>query len=426
MKRKKGNADRLTAGAWWSRNRWSCVILAAALVLFIVVRMAAVTFEQPQPRGDEYAEYETGVVTDILSDNTEADAVADGGYRGEQLLLAQVRSGQYKGETMQVYNYVGPLYGQPLKVGQRAVLLISTYSDGSHTATVYEYDRAVGLAVTVGLFLLATVLVGGKVGAKSLVALAVTLVCLFWILIPLLMKGAPTLVTVFLVCAYITVVTMVILGGVCRKTVCAALGTVAGTALALLFGLLSQSLLRIDGLRLTDVEPLLQLRQTGTPLGLRGLLVAGVVISALGAVAQAKIVRVVRGAVMDVAMSISSALTEVHTVAPDRDGRALFRSGMNIGRDMVGTMTNTLILAFLGSGLSFIIYLYSLGLDPRQLISSPYMATEVISGIASSIGVILAVPLTALITSFILVKDKKPKAPCGSKPEDKKLPKEVQ
>ena len=227
------------------------------------------------------------------------------------------------------------------------------------------------------------------------------------------MKGASTLLTVFLVCAYITVVTMVILGGVCRKTVCAALGTVAGTALALLFGLLSQSLLRIDGLRLTDVEPLLQLRQTGTPLGLRGLLVAGVVISALGAV-------------MDVAMSISSALTEVHTVAPDRDGRALFRSGMNIGRDMVGTMTNTLILAFLGSGLSFIIYLYSLGLDPRQLISSPYMATEVISGIASSIGVILAVPLTALITSFILVKDKKPKAPCGSKPEDKKLPKEVQ
>ena len=367
MKRKKGNADRLTAGAWWSRNRWSCVILAAALVLFIVVRMAAVTFEQPQPRGDEYAEYETGVVTDILSDNTEADTVADGGYRGEQLLLAQVRSGQYKGETMQVYNYVGPLYGQPLKVGQRAVLLISTYSDGSHTATVYEYDRAVGLAVTVGLFLLATVLVGGKVGAKSLVALAVTLVCLFWILIPLLMKGAPTLLTVFLVCAYITVVTMVILGGVCRKTVCAALGTVAGTALALLFGLLSQSLLRIDGLRLTDVEPLLQLRQTGTPLGLRGLLVAGVVISALGAV-------------MDVAMSISSALTEVHTVAPDRNGRALFRSGMNIGRDMVGTMNNTLILAFLGSGLSFIISLYSLGLDPRQLISSPYMATEVISG----------------------------------------------
>ena len=77
MKRKKGNADRLTAGAWWSRNRWSCVILAAALVMFIVVRMAAVTFEQPQPRGDEYAEYETGVVTDILRDAIGDLVIAD-------------------------------------------------------------------------------------------------------------------------------------------------------------------------------------------------------------------------------------------------------------------------------------------------------------------------------------------------------------
>ena len=399
--------------AWLRENKWTCIVLAAALAVLLAARLLAAPVPVQSDEPENRADYESASVDQILSDSTEKDPASDNGYRGEQLLLVTVRSGDYKGQQMQVYNYVGPLYGGPLKVGDRATVLISTYSDGTVNATVYEFDRLLPLCIVLVLFIAAAVAVGGRTGIKSLVALAVTLVCLFWILIPLLMKGAPTLVTVFLVCAYITVVTMVILGGVCRKTVCAALGTVAGTALALLFGLLSQSLLRIDGLRLTDVEPLLQLRQTGTPLGLRGLLVAGVVISALGAV-------------MDVAMSISSALTEVHTVAPDRDGRALFRSGMNIGRDMVGTMTNTLILAFLGSGLSFIIYLYSLGLDPRQLISSPYMATEVISGIASSIGVILAVPLTALITSFILAKDKKPKAPCGSKPEDKKLPKEVQ
>ena len=393
MKKVKGKSTRPEARAWWRKNRLSCLILAAAVVLFFCVRAAAVSREPSQTRGEDYAEYERGVITDVLADNTETDEVSDGGYRGEQLLLATVRTGQYKGETMQVSNFVGPLYGQPLQVGQSAVLLISTYADGTHTATVYEYNRAVGLAVIVGLFLLVTVAVGGKVGAKSLIALAVTLACLFYVLIPLLMKGAPTLVTVFLVCAYITVVTMVILGGVCRKTVCAALGTIAGTALALLFGLLAQGILHIDGLRLTDVEPLLQLRQTGTPLGLRGLLVAGVVISALGAV-------------MDVAMSISSALTEVHTVAPGRSGRDLFRSGMNIGRDMVGTMTNTLILAFLGSGFSFILYLCSLGLNLRQLISSPYVATEVISGVASSVGVILAVPLTAAITAAIVTREK--------------------
>lgn len=389
----KKSSSLPTPGQWWRENRVSCLVLAAALVLFLAVRAIAAPEKETAIDAAEYAEYENAVITEVLSDNTFTDPAADNALRGEQILLAEVKTGQYKGEIMQVYGYVGPLYGGQLKVGDGATLLISTYADGSHVATVYEYNRLPALAVIVALFLIATVAVGGKVGAKSLVALAMTLVCLFWILIPLLMKGAPTLLTVFLVCAYITVVTMVILGGVQRKTVCAALGTIAGTALALLFGLAAQGLARVDGLRLTDVEPLLQLRQTGTPLGLRGLLVGGIVISALGAV-------------MDVAMSIASALTEVHTVAPNRNTRELFRSGMNIGRDMVGTMTNTLILAFLGSGFALIIYLYSLGLSPYQLISSSYLTIEVVSSISSSIGVILSVPLTALISSVILTKGK--------------------
>ena len=389
----KQTLSRATPAQWWQKNRVSCLVLAAALVLFIVVRAIAVPEEENGSQAAEYAEYENGVITAVLTDNTFTDPAADNALRGEQLLLAEVRTGQYKGETLQVYGYVGPLYGGQLKVGDDVTLLISTYADGTHTATVYEYNRLPSLVVIMAMFLIATVAVGGKVGAKSLVALAITLVCLFWILIPLLMKGAPTLLTVFLVCAYITVVTMVILGGVQRKTVCATLGTIAGTALSLLFGLAAQSLARVDGLRLADVEPLLQLRQTGTPLGLRGLLVGGIVISALGAV-------------MDVAMSIASALTEVHAVAPDRGTKDLFRSGMNIGRDMVGTMTNTLILAFLGSGFALIIYLYSLGLSPYQLISSAYLTIEVVSSISSSIGVILSVPLTALISSVILTKGK--------------------
>ena len=203
--------------------------------------------------------------------------------------------------------------------------------------------------------------------------------------------GAPTLPAVFLLCAYIAAVSFTILGGVHRKTVCAFLGTLAGTAIALAFGLLAQALARVDGLRLSDVQPLLQLRQTGPPLGLRGLLVAGVVVSALGAV-------------MDVAMSISSALEEVHAANPSRTGRELFRSGMNIGRDMVGTMTNTLILAFLGSGFTLILYLYSLGLSRYQLLTSAYAATEIISGVASSIGMILSIPLTALISSALIAR----------------------
>ena len=149
-----------------------------------------------------------------------------------------------------------------------AVLIISTYSNGEHIATVYEFNRTAALSVSVIVFLAAAILVGGRTGAKSLAGLVVTLASLFMILLPALMKGAPTLPTVFLICAYIAVVSLTILGGICKKTVCAMLGTISGTAIAMFFGIFAQHIARIDGLRVPDVEPLLQLRQTGTPIGL--------------------------------------------------------------------------------------------------------------------------------------------------------------
>lgn len=372
-------------------NKRTIAVLLAAAVIFVAARIwvSPASGEDAGAEPEEYAEYDTGTVLEILSDSTEADDAADGAYRGDQLMLVEITSGRYEGETMQVYNYVGPLYGAPLKVGDSAVLIVSTYADGSHTATVYEFNRLLALAAIIALFVIATVLVGGKTGAKSLFGLVITLICIFLILLPMLMKGFPTLLTVFLICAYVAVVSFTILGGVSRKTLCASLATICGIAVALLFGLAAQALARIDGLRLADVEPLLQLRQTGTPIGLRYLLVGGIVISALGAV-------------MDVAMSIASAISEIHSVNPALSTKELFRSGMNIGRDMVGTMTNTLILAFLGSSFVIVIYLYSIGLQPYQLLSSSYFAIEVISGISSSIGVIISVPLTALISAYVM------------------------
>ena len=380
--------------AWLRENKWTCVVLAAALAVLLAARLLAAPVPAQSDEPENRADYESASVDQILSDSTEKDPASDNGYRGEQLLLVTVRSGDYKGQQMQVYNYVGPLYGGPLKVGDRATVLISTYSDGTVNATVYEFDRLLPLCIVLVLFIAAAVAVGGRTGVKSLVALAVTLVCLFGVLLPSLMKGANTLLMTFIVCAYVAVVSLTIVGGVRKKTVCAMLGAVAGTALALLFGLLAQGLTRIDGLRIDDVEPLLQLRQTGTPIGLRGLLVGGIVIRALGAV-------------MDVTMGIASSLSEVHAANPELSRRELFRSGMNIGRDMVGTMTNTLILAFLGSGFTLILYLYSLGLSPRQLLSSAYVSLEVVSGVASSVGVILSIPLTALITAEVFTREKK-------------------
>ena len=392
---------------WLRRNLWSLLVLLLAALLFLGFRLLLREEAADSSRPGDYVEYERGAVASILQDSTFSDPDSDGGFRGEQMLLVDVKTGQYKGEQLLVYNYVGPLSGVPVREGDSVSLIISTYSDGSHRANVFEYDRIPALLIVLGLFFGVTVLVGRKTGAKSLLALVITVAALFYILFPLLIRGAPTLPTVFLVCVYITIVSFTILGGIQRKTLCAMLGTVAGTAFAMLFGLLAQSLCRVSGLRVADVEPLLQLRQTGTPIGLQGLLVAGIIVSALGAV-------------MDVAMSISSALEEVHAANPQLGFRALFRSGMNIGQDMVGTMTNTLILAFLGSGFTLILYLYSLGLSRYQLLPSAYLSIEVISGVSSSIGMILAIPLTAAVSALLIERKKAPaEKPQMQKPRQK-------
>lgn len=341
--------------------------------------------------GNELVEFEKATVTEIRSEEMDRDEVADGAYTGNQELAVVVKSGRYQGETMIVKNFFGPTTGVPVSTGDSVTLTIKTHSDGEHSATVYEVNRIPVMAAFLLLFFIVIIIIGGRTGLKSVVGLVITVICLFAILIPLLLKGAPTILTTFVICAYIALVSFTILGGVHRKTISAFLGTLSGILLAMIFGLAVQHLAKIDGLRLEDAEPLLQLKYAGATIQLRGLLVAGIIISALGAV-------------MDVAISISSSLEEVHAANPSLSAKDLFRSGMNIGRDMVGTMTNTLILAFLGSEFTLMIFLYARDLTFYHLFSTAFVALETISGLSASIGMILAIPLTAMISSKLITK----------------------
>lgn len=372
-------------------NTWVAIaILLSLLGLFAGLFFYTRSVETEDPAVvDDASAYETAVVTQILSDNTSLDETAENAWRGEQKLLVEITSGKYEGETFLVDNAVGILtdYG-PVEVGDRVVVHISTYSDGSTMTTVYTPNRSGMIFLIVGLFVLVTVLVGGKTGAKSILGLVLTIAVLICVYLPLLAKGWPPISTAFLLCSAVCIACFLILGGFSRKVVCACLGTIAGMALAMIFGILAQRLLQINGYQGEYADALYNERITGTPYRIRGLIVAGVIISSLGAV-------------MDVAMSISSALKELKAVNPELTGKELWKSGMNIGRDMVGTMTNTLILAILGSSLMLILYIYSMNLGWNQFISSSFMAIEVVSSIASAMGVILAVPLTTFAGAVI-------------------------
>ena len=134
MKEKRAKVDFST---WIGGNRWTILVLIVAAVVFVLLRLWAAPAAEEEQTATEYAVYEKGTVTAVLSDDTFSDPTADGGYRGEQLLQVEVTSGDYVGETLLVPNYVGPLYGEPVAVGDSVVLTISVYEDGSHTATVY-------------------------------------------------------------------------------------------------------------------------------------------------------------------------------------------------------------------------------------------------------------------------------------------------
>lgn len=382
----------------------SVIVLAAAAVVFLtaffLIYGARIFGGEGvfTPGGNKNVEFEKASVIEVLSEDIKTDEVADGAYTGSQELYVIIQTGRYRGEEMVVNNYFGPPSGVPVKAGDSVTVTIKTRDDGDHSATVYEFNRIPLLAFFILLFFAVALLVGRFTGFKSLLGLLFTIICLFIILIPLLLNGAPTIITTFVTCAYIALVCFTVLGGVHRKTVSAFLGTAAGMLLAMLFGIMAQSLAKINGLRLEDAEPLLQLKYEGGAIRVKGLLVAGIIISALGAV-------------MDVAMSISSSLEEVHAANPQLTRKQLFASGMNIGRDMAGTMTNTLILALLGSEFTLIIFLYSRGLTFYHLFSTSFVALETISGISSSIGLMLAIPLTALISSALLSRGK----PAGKK-----------
>ncbi len=346
--------------------------------------------------GSELVEFEKGTVISIDNEDMEVNEFAEGAYAGSQELSVVVKSGRYKGETMTVYNYFGPLSGVPVNVGDSVTLTIKTHADGVHSATVYEFNRIPIIGAFITVFFLVVILVGGKTGLKSLIGLAFTIICLFSILIPLILKGAPIIPTTVLVCAFVAFVSFIFIGGIHRKTISAFLGALSGMLIAMMFGLVVQKIAKIDGLRLEDAEPLLQLRYIGATVKIRGLLVASIIISALGAV-------------MDEAMNISSALEEVHAANPSLGKNELFRSGMNIGRDTVGTMTNALIMAFLGGDFSLMIFLFARDLTFYHLYSTAFFALETISGLSASIGMILAVPITTLIATTLITREKRRK-----------------
>ena len=376
--------------------RWGLPVLI--IIVFLIFVFAINQVEKTQLVSREGQTFEKGIVTEILQDNLQSD----GSRLGEQVVLVKMLTGVRAGEIIETTSSAGYLFGAACREGMHVVVMQSVAGD-STIASVYAQSREWAIYIFAALYILALCLVGGRQGIKASGGLIFTFLCIIFVYLPLVYRGwSPFWVSVLL-CIITTVVTLYLIGGPTRKTAVATLGTVAGVIIAGIAATAFSAASGISGWNVSDIESLLTLNYTnGIHVG--GLLFSGLLISSLGAV-------------MDVAMSIASSISEVHEQNPSLSSKDLFRAGMRVGRDMMGTDSNTLILAFAGSNISMLVLDYAYNLPYQQIINSNNIGIAIMQGLSGSFGIVLSVPVTVLLAVIFYQK----KVP-AHEPDTKPLP----
>lgn len=364
------------------------IVLLAVLIFVVSYWFVHSQLQEDGIQQAQKSSYAKAEVLELISENTTVDEEYEGVLRGSQEISIRITSGEHKGEIHELTNYMSALYNIDCQKGTKLIVRFDARENGSYNIAVYNYDRETVLVGAILLFVLFLCVIGGKKGFMSLLSLGYTLFMLFFVLIPALYYGASMLPTTIAVIILTNLISFALIDGINKKTVSGFLGTTAGVIFAGLFAYVMGKAAHITGFQTTEAESLL-LECYDFGLKITDIFTAGILISALGAV-------------MDVAMSIASAIHELAVINPELTAKELFRSGMNIGRDAMGTMSNTLILAFVGSSLSTIIMIYSYQLPLTQLWSTDLVAREVIQGISGSVGIIMTVPLVALFAAVIM------------------------
>lgn len=334
--------------------------------------------------------YIPGTVLEVVEEDLTPSDLKGGPQLGEQTLTIELKDGS----QITLTNYLTNTHNILAREGMRVVVCVDAPENVEPYYTLYQYDRSVGLGVAVAIFLLLMLLVGGEKGFYATLALAFSLVFLLKITVPVIYSGGSPIPAGLAMVLVSTAVTVFLIYGLSPRGVLGIGVVLAGEFVACGLFLLFSLLLHLSGFKSSDAENLLVAAQN-TGLNISTVLFAATMIASLGAV-------------MDVAVSLLSALWEVRLADPDITGRGLWRAGLRMGRDMIGTMSNTLIFAFAGGSLTTLLVLMTYGTDPVQLLHSDYIALEMAHGLCGTCAVILTVPLASLVSAAVYPKWRTP------------------
>lgn len=319
------------------------------------------------------------------------------GYKMKvQDVTLQVLDGKYKDQILKStysisYDLDGKIEGYQLDKGNKVDIQISLIDGTISEVMVIDIIRYQYIVLMVIIFFAIILLIGRKQGLKAIIAFIITIGAIFGVMLPTIMRGYSAILTSIIVASAIIVLVFIIISGFNKKSAAAILGTVGGVifagVMAGVFGLLA----KLSGAQ--EEAFYLSMNTQNLVFNYRELLFAGIVIASLGGC-------------MDLGMSIASALDELKQKNPGITPKELFKSGMNIGGDVIATMTNTLILAYVGGAISLVLLFMVNNMSVQSIFNTERIATDAISALAASMGVIFTIPLTSM--AYALIKtDKK-------------------
>lgn len=377
-------------------------ILFAVLYIFLANKYVS-NKEETSSYLDDYDTYKAKIVeiTQVYDDTFN---LGDSPMGGKLIIFnAKVLNGDLKNEIVSVSQEINPFFAiQPPEISLGDKILISQAYvnmdiDSPADWSMLEYQRTDTIMVLFLIFFICLLIFGRFKGFLTMISLIVTCSCVFFIFIPAILGGHNIYFWSMQICIFIIISTLLIVNGYNIKSLSASVGCICGICTASFLTLFMSNILHLTGL-IDEESVYLQLLNIEKPIDLKALIFSCIIIGAVGAI-------------MDVAISIASSLNEIKENTPDISFKSLFISGLTIGRDIMGTMTNTLILAYIGSSLSTILLLIGNTSSIEYLLNTEMIIIEILQSLIGSMGILLTLPLTSLISAYLYtLKNKSTKA----------------
>jgi uncharacterized membrane protein len=366
------------------------VLLVGTLVGMIALWPASQQLPDDQLLDDRY----TAVLRDVEIVEGEDDPVL--GVSGDEVVIvAELLEGPDAGQTTTIRAAAD---GYPeFRVGDRVELQAANVGDGTQTYFVADFQRLPALGLLVGLFVLAVLAIGRWHGLRSLIGLALSLLIVVRFVVPAIMAGSSPFLVALVGSIAVMIVTLYLAHGVNPMTTSAIVGTSIALVVTIALGMVFIEQGRITGFA-SEEAGLVRFAVEG--IDLRGLVLAGLIIAALGVLD-------------DVTVSQASTVFVIHDTDRTLPWHSVFARAMKVGRDHIASVVNTLFLAYAGASLTLLV-LFSAGPVPAlELVNSEILAVEILKTVVGSLGLIAAVPITTALAATVAVRRPADAPPLG-------------